>query len=139
MREDGTWGGNQEVYAAARHFRIYIVIHQENNSRMLIECDQKPSRIIHICYHDTEHYDSIRMFADPIQPDQAPQPITLDIDGYRLKDFEKKWQKQALQQHETRPLVSNAINDRSVLEITKGLDQLRLSKKEQRKQKNKKR
>ncbi|GLE11460.1 hypothetical protein PINS_up023892 [Pythium insidiosum] len=38
MREDGTWGGNQEIYAAARLFTMYIVIHQEH-TRVVIECD----------------------------------------------------------------------------------------------------
>lgn len=88
MREDGTWGGNQELYAAARNFQVYVVIHQEN-SRMVIECDaQKPREILHVAYHGSDHYDSVRAIQD-FNLNEPPQAIVLDCDGFRPDDLAK--------------------------------------------------
>lgn len=93
MREDGTWGGNQELYAAARLFRVYVVIHQES-ARMVIECDAlEPTRVLHVAYHGSDHYDSVRSLQDPVTSalDDAapPREIVLDCDGFRPDDLAK--------------------------------------------------
>ncbi|KAF1326512.1 Eh domain-containing protein 4, partial [Globisporangium splendens] len=88
MREDGTWGGNQELYAAARHFHVYVVIHMES-SRMVIECDaHKPQKVLHVAYHGSDHYDSVRSIQD-VNLDEPPQEIALDCDGFRPEDLAK--------------------------------------------------
>lgn len=88
MREDGTWGGNQELYAAARLFQVYVVIHQEN-SRMVIECDAlRPTRVVHVAYHGSDHYDSIRSLQDPCE-NNTVEEIVLDCDGFRPDDLAK--------------------------------------------------
>ncbi|KAG3108951.1 hypothetical protein PI124_g11850 [Phytophthora idaei] len=98
MREDGTWGGNQELYAAARLFQVYVVVHQDQPSAriMVIECDRlKPTRFVHVAYHGEDHYDSVRALRDPMDPDTLPVPIELDYDGFRAQDFAKRWQTHA--------------------------------------------
>ncbi|KAH7461402.1 hypothetical protein PRNP1_001567 [Phytophthora ramorum] len=95
MREDGTWGGNQELYAAARLFQVYVVVHQDQPSAriMVIECDRlKPTRFAHVAYHGEDHYDSVRALRDPVDPDGLPISIELDCDGFRSQDFAKRWQ-----------------------------------------------
>lgn len=83
------WGGNQELYAAARLFQIYIVIHL-NASRMVIECDaMRPLRIIHVAYHGSDHYDSVRSKQDDEIADAPPEPIELDCDGFRSHELEQ--------------------------------------------------
>ncbi|KUF77536.1 OTU domain-containing protein 3 [Phytophthora nicotianae] len=98
MREDGTWGGNQELYAAARLFQVYVVVHQDQPSAriMVIECDRlKPTRFVHVAYHGEDHYDSVRALKDPVDPDSLPVSIELDWDGFRPEDFAKRWQTHA--------------------------------------------
>ncbi|KAF4032050.1 OTU-like cysteine protease domain-containing protein [Phytophthora infestans] len=95
MREDGTWGGNQELYAAARLFQVYVVVHQDQPSAriMVIECDRlRPTRFVHVAYHGEDHYDSVRALKDPVDPDTLPVSIELDCDGFRTEDFAKRWQ-----------------------------------------------
>uniref|UniRef100_A0AAV1UCS7 OTU domain-containing protein n=1 Tax=Peronospora matthiolae TaxID=2874970 RepID=A0AAV1UCS7_9STRA len=98
MRSDGTWGGNQELYAAARLFQVYVVVHQDQPSAriMVIECDRlKPTRFVHVAYHGEDHYDSVRRITDPVNVIGLPVPIELDCDGYRPHDFAKRWQTHA--------------------------------------------
>ncbi|CAI5736842.1 unnamed protein product [Peronospora destructor] len=98
MRENGTWGGNQELYAAARLFQAYIIVHQNQPSAriMVIECDQlKPTRFIHVAYHGEDHYDSVRSITDPIEPDSLPVSIELDCNGFRSEEFAKRRQAHA--------------------------------------------
>ncbi|RLN48723.1 hypothetical protein BBJ28_00001480 [Nothophytophthora sp. Chile5] len=92
MLEDGTWGGNQELYAAARLFQVYVVVHQDQPTArvMVIECDRlKPQRVVHVAYHGEDHYDSVRSLRDPVDPDCLPVAIALDCDGFRAGDLAK--------------------------------------------------
>lgn len=92
MRDDGTWGGNQELYAAARLFQVYVVVHQDQPSAriMVIECDRlKPSRFVHVAYHGEDHYDSVRALRDPIEPERLPVSIELSCEGFRPDDLAK--------------------------------------------------
>ena len=92
MRKDGTWGGNQELYAAARLFQVYVVVHQDQPSAriMVIECDRlRPTRFVHVAYHGEDHYDSVRSITDPVDLVGVPRPIKLDCDGFRADDFAK--------------------------------------------------
>ncbi|KAG6622967.1 OTU domain-containing protein 3 [Phytophthora cinnamomi] len=98
MREDGTWGGNQELYAAARLFQVYVVVHQDQPSAriMVIECDRlKPTRFAHVAYHGEDHYDSVRALRDPVDPDALPVSIELSCEGFRPEDLAKQWQSHA--------------------------------------------
>lgn len=92
MREDGTWGGNQELYAAARLFQVYVVVHMES-SRMVIECDaHQPKRVLHVAYHGSDHYDSVRLLKESDEQAHSgapPMEIELDCDGFRPDDLAK--------------------------------------------------
>lgn len=150
MREDGTWGGNQELYAAARLFQVYVVVHQDQPSArlMVIECDRlKPTRFVHVAYHGEDHYDSVRSLRDPVDPDALPVPIELDCDGFRPADFAKRWQThgppsneaQPAQQQRVVPQSADAVDElaatlRDQVHVTKGKKAAgkALSKKEQR-------
>ena len=92
MRDHGTWGGNQELYAAARLFQVYVIVHQNQPGAriMVIECDQRePTRFVHVAYHGEDHYDSVRAITDPIEPDSLPVPIELDCNGFRSEELTK--------------------------------------------------
>uniref|UniRef100_K3WW04 OTU domain-containing protein n=1 Tax=Globisporangium ultimum (strain ATCC 200006 / CBS 805.95 / DAOM BR144) TaxID=431595 RepID=K3WW04_GLOUD len=137
MREDGTWGGNQELYAAARHFRVYVVIHMES-ARMVIECDtHKPQKVLHVAYHGSDHYDSVRSIQD-VDLDEPPREIVLDCDGFRPEDLAKRWNGKSA---EEAPLIAalSPEDPSSVDALAQGLDALHvnakipLSKKELRK------
>ncbi|KAE8908276.1 hypothetical protein PF010_g9532 [Phytophthora fragariae] len=98
MRDDGTWGGNQELYAAARLFQVYVVVHQDQPSAriMVIECDRlKPTRFVHVAYHGEDHYDSVRALRDPIEPERLPVSIELSCEGFRSEDLTKRRQTHA--------------------------------------------
>jgi hypothetical protein len=92
IREDGTWGGNQELYASARLFQVYVVVHMES-SRMVIECDAlKPKRVLHVAYHGSDHYDSVRSLKESDEQAHSgtpPMEIALDCDGFRPDDLAK--------------------------------------------------
>ncbi|KAF1782578.1 hypothetical protein GQ600_11000 [Phytophthora cactorum] len=128
MREDGTWGGNQELYAAARLFQVYVVVHQDQPSAriMVIECDRlKPTRFVHVAYHGEDHYDSVRALRDPMDPDTLPVPIELDYDGFRAQDFAKRWQTHASASESTsgdqpeQRVVPNALTDTADGEVNR--------------------
>lgn len=64
MRSEGQWGGQQEICAASRCFRINVVIHQLDNPRL--EISFKPTaQTVHLSFHGDAHYNSIRAMDDP--------------------------------------------------------------------------
>eukprot|EP00644_Phytophthora_capsici_P016716 jgi/Phyca11/122088/e_gw1.47.370.1 len=148
MREDGTWGGNQELYAAARLFQVYVIVHQDQPSArmMVIECDRlKPTRIVHVAYHGDDHYDSVRGFKDPIEPETLPVSIELDCDGFRGEDLAKvrtflsRWQTTTSDDQMEQRVAPKAATDGEVDRLANKLDEQlvvadgkTLSKKEQR-------
>ena len=63
MREDGEWGGNLELVAAARMYRRRIRVFSSNLAAMNIDYDSdKPSHgpELLLSYHDNDHYNSVR-------------------------------------------------------------------------------
>ncbi|XP_073281357.1 OVARIAN TUMOR DOMAIN-containing deubiquitinating enzyme 7-like isoform X7 [Primulina huaijiensis] len=61
IREDGTWAGNMELQAASLVIRINICIHRHMSPRWYIQnFDMHAARMIHLSYHDGEHYNSLR-------------------------------------------------------------------------------
>ncbi|XP_078443473.1 SEC-C motif-containing protein / OTU-like cysteine protease family protein isoform X2 [Wolffia australiana] len=66
MREDGTWAGNMELQAASLVTRSNICIHHSSSPRWYIRnFHAQGSRMVHISYHDGEHYNSVRLKDDP--------------------------------------------------------------------------
>ena len=79
MRDDGEWGGQQELYAAAQSLNIDIYIHQVNAPRFVFLCDNNTNthttadtsisyttshRSIHLSFHGECHYNSVRLLSD---------------------------------------------------------------------------
>jgi OTU domain-containing protein 3 len=64
MRTEGEWGGQQEICAASRCFRINVVIHQMDNPRLEIAF-KVTAETVHLSFHGAAHYNSIRAMDDP--------------------------------------------------------------------------
>ena len=63
----GTYGGNDSIVAFARNNGADVIIHQHNNPTFIIDGSHKSAEkiIIHLAYHDYEHYSSVRTCNDP--------------------------------------------------------------------------
>ncbi|KAK6162028.1 hypothetical protein DH2020_001869 [Rehmannia glutinosa] len=61
MGEDGTWGGHIELQAASLVTRCNICIHRHMSPRWYIQnFDKHEAQMIHLSYHNGEHYNSVR-------------------------------------------------------------------------------
>ncbi|KAI9291010.1 cysteine proteinase [Neoconidiobolus thromboides FSU 785] len=73
MRNEGTFGGNVELVAFARKFKVKVNIYQEDGNVMRIDFDNKDNnnmeeiKTLHIAYHSWEHYSSIRNKNGPFE------------------------------------------------------------------------
>lgn len=64
MRCEGQWGGQQEICAASRCFRINVVIHQLDNPRFEFSY-KTTAQTVHLSFHGDAHYNSVRAMDDP--------------------------------------------------------------------------
>ncbi|CAH8329799.1 unnamed protein product [Eruca vesicaria subsp. sativa] len=65
MDDDGTWAGNMELQAASLVTRSNICIHRSLSPRWYIRnFEDARTRMIHLSYHDGEHYNSLRSKED---------------------------------------------------------------------------
>lgn len=65
MDDDGTWAGNMELQAASLVTRSNICIHRNMSPRWYIRnFEDTRTRMIHLSYHDGEHYNSVRSKED---------------------------------------------------------------------------
>ncbi|XP_039155113.1 OVARIAN TUMOR DOMAIN-containing deubiquitinating enzyme 7-like isoform X2 [Eucalyptus grandis] len=80
MDNDGTWAGHMELQAASLVTRSNICIHQNMSPRWYISnFDQPGACMIHLSYHDEEHYNSVRLKEDT--RDGPARPITIKADS----------------------------------------------------------
>ncbi|KAI6695205.1 hypothetical protein NL676_022915 [Syzygium grande] len=80
MDNDGTWAGHMELQAASLVTRSNICIHRNMSPRWYIRnFDQPGARMIHLSYHDEEHYNSVRLKEDT--GDGPARPITIKADS----------------------------------------------------------
>ncbi|GAV80931.1 OTU domain-containing protein [Cephalotus follicularis] len=80
MEKDGTWAGHMELQAASLVTRCNICIHRNMSPRWYIRnFDQHGARMVHLSYHDEEHYNSVRVNQDPC--DGPAQPIIIKVDA----------------------------------------------------------
>ncbi|XP_021659834.2 OVARIAN TUMOR DOMAIN-containing deubiquitinating enzyme 7 isoform X3 [Hevea brasiliensis] len=80
MEKDGTWAGHMELQAASLVTRSNICIHQYMSPRWYIRnFDQCGARMVHLSYHDEEHYNSVRLKEDPC--DGPARPIIIEADA----------------------------------------------------------
>lgn len=90
MEKDGTWAGNMELQAASLVTRRNICIHQANSPRWYINnFSSRETSVIHLSYHDGEHYNSVRLAEDSCEGPARPIPIKSD-DTISAVDNNKK-------------------------------------------------
>ena len=65
MRLDGEWAGNYEIIAAARALDVHIMVHQFKMPAYRTEASKPDAPVVHVSYHDGDHYNSVR---DPAGP-----------------------------------------------------------------------
>uniref|UniRef100_A0A7S3L9S8 OTU domain-containing protein n=1 Tax=Amphora coffeiformis TaxID=265554 RepID=A0A7S3L9S8_9STRA len=91
MRQDGEWGGNLELVAAARLYRRRIRVFSSTLAAMNIDYDSdKPpgGPELLVSYHDNDHYNSVRDNSRSGKPPPPPirtyekQDCGPEIDGY---------------------------------------------------------
>lgn len=81
MEKDGTWAGHMELQAASHVTRSNICIHQNMSPRWYVRnFDHCGARMIHLSYHDGEHYNSVRSHEDPCDGPARPIIIKADAD-----------------------------------------------------------
>ncbi|RDY00880.1 OTU domain-containing protein 3, partial [Mucuna pruriens] len=95
MENDGTWAGHMELQAASLVTRSNICIHRNMSPRWYIRnFDDRGVRMIHLSYHDGEHYNSVRLKDDPC--DGPARPIVIKADAnlstpsHQTKDMDNK-------------------------------------------------
>lgn len=65
MKTDGTWAGHMELQAGSLVTHSNICIHRHLSPRWYIKnFDDSEARMIHLSYHDGEHYNSVRLRED---------------------------------------------------------------------------
>ncbi|KAI9165254.1 hypothetical protein LWI28_010503 [Acer negundo] len=81
MDKDGTWAGHMELQAASLVTRSNICIHRNMSPRWYIQnFDYHEARMIHLSYHDEEHYNSVRLKEDTCTGPARPIVIKADAD-----------------------------------------------------------
>ncbi|KAI3760937.1 hypothetical protein L1987_51341 [Smallanthus sonchifolius] len=81
MEKDGTWAGNMELQAASLVTHSNICIHRKSSSRWYIKnFSDFDAKMIHLSYHDWEHYNSVRLKEDPCNGPTMPIIIKADAD-----------------------------------------------------------
>ena len=60
MRQDGEWGGNVELVAAARLYQRNIIVYSAELDAYRIDCDKPKGPDMMVSYHDNDHYNSVR-------------------------------------------------------------------------------
>lgn len=80
MEKDGTWAGHMELQAASLVTRNNICIHHHMSPRWYIRnFDNQGAHMIHLSYHDGEHYNSVRLKEDPCDGPARPIIIKADV------------------------------------------------------------
>ncbi|KAF3438985.1 hypothetical protein FNV43_RR17260 [Rhamnella rubrinervis] len=81
MEKDGTWAGHMELQAASLVTHSNICIHRNMSPRWYIQnFDDHGSRMVHLSYHDGEHYNSVRLKEDSCEGPTKPIIIKADAD-----------------------------------------------------------
>ncbi|ESW27900.1 hypothetical protein PHAVU_003G242000 [Phaseolus vulgaris] len=81
MENDGTWAGHMELQAASLVTRSNICIHKNMSPRWYIRnFDDRGVRMVHLSYHDGEHYNSVRLKDDYCDGPARPVVIKADAD-----------------------------------------------------------
>lgn len=81
MEKDGTWAGHMELQAASLVTHSNICIHRKSSPRWYIKnFSDRDAQMIHLSYHDWEHYNSVRLKEDTCNGPARPIIIKADAD-----------------------------------------------------------
>ncbi|XP_057981614.1 OVARIAN TUMOR DOMAIN-containing deubiquitinating enzyme 7 isoform X2 [Malania oleifera] len=81
MEKDGTWAGHMELQAASLVTHSNICVHRNMSPRWYIRnFSDRATRMVHLSYHDEEHYNSVRLKEDPCNGTARPIIIKADAD-----------------------------------------------------------
>ncbi|OIV93868.1 hypothetical protein TanjilG_05571 [Lupinus angustifolius] len=81
MKNDSTWAGHMELQAASLVTHSNICIHRSMTPRWYIRnFDDRGARMIHLSYHDGEHYNSVRLKDDDCDGPAKSIVIKADAD-----------------------------------------------------------
>lgn len=81
MEKDGTWAGHMELQAASLVTHSNICIHRNSSPRWYIKnFSDHDAQMIHLSYHDFEHYNSVRLKEDTCSGPARPIIIKADAD-----------------------------------------------------------
>eukprot|EP00123_Amoebidium_parasiticum_P022622 comp91289_c0_seq1/m.48560 comp91289_c0_seq1/g.48560 ORF comp91289_c0_seq1/g.48560 comp91289_c0_seq1/m.48560 type:complete len:349 (-) comp91289_c0_seq1:15-1061(-) len=76
LAEDGTFGGNDSIVAFARLMGVNVSIHQLDAPRWNIATDNDTRKpVVHLAYHNYEHYSSVRPSDSGARPKAPPVVI----------------------------------------------------------------
>lgn len=64
MRQDGEWGDQPELCAAAQSLNVNIFVHQVDSPTYVIRSESQNAHNIHLSYHGGCHYNSVRALDD---------------------------------------------------------------------------
>ena len=85
MRTDAEWGGNFELAAAVRCFKVHIIVHQFAAPRyQLTNHERSRCRTVHVSYHDGEHFNSVRILGDEATEGaalEAPSVLKINVES----------------------------------------------------------
>ena len=113
MKEDGEWGGNVELVAAARFYRRTITVYSPTGA-FSIESghDEESGDKLLLSYHGQDHYNSVRDENVKIKPMSEPtnKPKNSIGDG-RKKRNKKKKGKSGLDDDEKKDDVEDGASD----------------------------
>lgn len=76
MRKDGTWAGYMEVVAASRCLGANLTIYQAGQPRWHVVNHPDGCPVLHLSYHDGQHYNSVRCADDFGHGPPAPVLLT---------------------------------------------------------------
>ncbi|GLT49379.1 hypothetical protein SLA2020_229390 [Shorea laevis] len=90
MAEDGTWAGHMELQAASLVTQSNICIHRNMSPPWYIKnFDSRGAQMVHLSYHDGEHYNSVRLKEDTCSGPARPIIIKADADLSSSSNQEK--------------------------------------------------
>ena len=108
MKREGSWGGNVEIQAFSASFSMDVVIHIYNQQPYYFTVDD-PKRVIHLSYHNGDHYNSIR-WIDDIN-DDIPREIPRIIEEKpKLKEKETRKCNHSKKIKEKELKIKNVLN-----------------------------
>ncbi|VFQ86537.1 unnamed protein product [Cuscuta campestris] len=113
MEKDGTWAGHMELQAASLVTHSNICIHRHMSPRWYIQnFDNHEAQMIHLSYHDGEHYNSVRLKEDTCNG--PARPINIKADA----DISAKYPSQTVKV--STKAVGNVVQSRSVKMVMSG-------------------